>query len=163
MTLEELQGLFPDATSETWHQHSNGGGWVENTARVDESAYVGEDARVHGSAQVHGNAQVRGSARVCGNAQVHGNALVYGSAQVCGDIWIINPLHIHGTRHTVTTCKYGFLQIGCYSESIKWWKKHYKAVGRMEGYSKEQIAEYGLYIALAEDWFKIHGLNEKGE
>ena len=48
MTLQELQILFPNATESTWHHHSNGGGWVENTARVDLSAYVGPNARVFG-------------------------------------------------------------------------------------------------------------------
>ena len=40
------------------HQHTNGGGWVADTARVDDSAYVGPDARVSGNAQVSGNAKI---------------------------------------------------------------------------------------------------------
>lgn len=28
------------------HQHPNGGGWVEDTAKVDELVYVGDKARV---------------------------------------------------------------------------------------------------------------------
>ena len=54
MTLSELQFTFPDATLETWHQHSNGGGWVENTATVDDTAFVGPDAVVSGDARVSG-------------------------------------------------------------------------------------------------------------
>ena len=34
------------------HQHLNGGGWVADTASVDETAYVGPDARVFGNAKV---------------------------------------------------------------------------------------------------------------
>lgn len=34
------------------HQHTNGGGWVANTATVRESVYVGPDARVFGDARV---------------------------------------------------------------------------------------------------------------
>ena len=58
MTLQDLQKLFPEASESTWHQHPNGGGWVENTARVDASAYVGPDAVVYGDAWVFGNARV---------------------------------------------------------------------------------------------------------
>jgi len=29
-----------------WHKHSNGGGWVQDTAHVAESAYVGPNAEV---------------------------------------------------------------------------------------------------------------------
>jgi outer membrane murein-binding lipoprotein Lpp len=61
------------------HRHSNGGGWVADTAKVDESAYVGSDAQVYGYAQVSsgacvfGNAQIYGSAKVCGDAMIYGN------------------------------------------------------------------------------------------
>lgn len=55
MTLEQLQKLFPNAISETWHQHSNGGGWVQNTAFVADTAYVGPDALVYGEAWVFGD------------------------------------------------------------------------------------------------------------
>ncbi|KKM21627.1 hypothetical protein LCGC14_1633620, partial [marine sediment metagenome] len=37
MTLKELQKIFPQATKKTWHQHKNGGGWVENTATVENT------------------------------------------------------------------------------------------------------------------------------
>ena len=52
MTLTELQKIFPSATAETWHQHPNGGGWVENTARVSGDAWVFGDAQVFGDDKV---------------------------------------------------------------------------------------------------------------
>ena len=54
--------------AEEQHQHKNGGGWVANTATVEDSVYIGPDA------WVYGNAQVFGDARVYGNAQVFGDA-----------------------------------------------------------------------------------------
>ena len=59
-------------------KHSNGGGWVADTATVADSAYVGPDARVFGDAEVSGNARVSDNARVSGYAKVFGNALVSG-------------------------------------------------------------------------------------
>ena len=56
-----------------WHRHPNGGGWVQDTASVDETAYVGPDAEVSGTAWVYGNARVCGNAWVCGNAEVSGS------------------------------------------------------------------------------------------
>lgn len=47
------------------HRHPNGGGWVADTAHVDESAYVGRRAWVYGKAWVYGEAQVSGEAWVC--------------------------------------------------------------------------------------------------
>ena len=179
-----------------WHKHPNGGGWVEDSAKVDESCYVGPDAWISGNAQVYGyaqvsgdarvsgNAQVYGDARVSGNAQVYGDAWVYGNAQVYGDAWISgnarvygyaqvygdarvsgyacvsgdarvygytweqSPLYIQGTRHALTNSRKGHIAIGCHDYTFAYWKKHYKAIGRKEGYGKEQIEEYGAYIEL---------------
>src|SRR3989304_8511222 len=60
------------------HQHSNGGGWIQNTSSVEAFVFVGPDAQVYGSARAYGSAQV------CGLAQVYGSARVYDSARVCG-------------------------------------------------------------------------------
>ena len=56
------------------HKHPKGGGWVADTATVDETAYVGAEARVFDYAKVFGDARVYGDARVFDNAQVFGNA-----------------------------------------------------------------------------------------
>jgi len=48
-TFDFGNGLVPA------HQHSNGGGWVADTATVSETAYVGPNAVVSGNARVSGN------------------------------------------------------------------------------------------------------------
>ena len=58
------------------HQHSNGGGWVADTATVKDTAYVGLNARVYGNAQVCGNALVFDNACVSGTSRVYGDARV---------------------------------------------------------------------------------------
>ena len=78
------EGLVPA------HRHSNGGGWVADTAYVEDSVYVGEFAKVYGDARVYGNAQV------FGDAQVYGDALVYGNTEVYGNAHISNNLRIYG-------------------------------------------------------------------
>jgi hypothetical protein len=40
------------------------------------------------------------------------------------------------------------LQIGCYEKTFADWKKHYKAIGKTEDYTSEQIKEYGQLIDL---------------
>ena len=42
------------------HQHSNGGGWVADSAYVVASAFVGPDAQVYDNARVFGHAEVYG-------------------------------------------------------------------------------------------------------
>ena len=101
------------------HQHPNGGGWVANTATVDSTAYVDGDARVSGNAQVFGNAQVSGNA------------------------WVLNPLEINGSAHVVTLVSYTQIAIGCQVRTFSDWLKNYKTIGKENGYSFEQIKEYG--------------------
>ncbi len=182
MTLQELQKQFPNATAQTWHQHPNGCGWVQNTAKVEASAYIGENARVSGTAQVSGDAQVYGTAQVSGDArvsgtawvsgtaQVYGNARVYGTAQVSGDAWVsgnawvfgdawtYSPLYIQGTKNALTVCAYGMVAIGCQVHSIKDWKKHGRRIALENGYSKAEVREYAAYVKLAESWMRDKGV-----
>ena len=113
------------------HQHPNGGGWVANTATVDASAFVGRDA------------QVSGNARVSGDAQVFGDANVFGNAQLSGDAWVLNPLTITGSAHSVSLVSYTQIAIGCKIHDFAYWLKNYQTVGKENGYTPEQIKEYG--------------------
>lgn len=92
--------------SVTAHRHLNGGGWVADTAHVDDSVYVSPYARVYeyasvygnvrigNSAQVRGHATVRENACVSGNAVVEGNSLVEGSAILEGNSLICCGTHL---------------------------------------------------------------------
>jgi len=131
MTLDELQKRFPDATAETWHQHPNGGGWVENTAIVDATAYVGTGATI------------------CGDATIGGDAMIGGDARVTRGEWTASPLYIQGTRHSLNMDGDGLLRIGCILKPIAWWLENNVRCGEEHGYTPEQIAEYRRYIELA--------------
>jgi carbonic anhydrase/acetyltransferase-like protein (isoleucine patch superfamily) len=78
------------------HKHSNGGGWVADTAKVDDTAYVGPDAMVYGNAWVYGYAKVFGYAKVCDNAEVAGDAKVYGDARVTGNAEVYGNAKVYG-------------------------------------------------------------------
>ncbi len=128
---------------EEQHQHKNGGGWVANTATVEETAYIGPDARIYGYARISGNSRIYGTTRV------YGNALISGNARVCGGAWKTSPLYIQGSQHAITNCDFGQLSIGCITHSFSEWKKLYKSIGKENGYTPAQIKEYGQLIALA--------------
>ena len=145
MTLADLRRIFPDACEDTWHQHKNGGGWVQNTATVDESVHVGCNAKVSGDAQVYGDAWVSG------NAQVYGNAKVSGDAQVYGDAWDSSPLYIQGSRHSLTHCARGQVRISCYETIfLENWREFYREIALQNRYRDAEIAEYHDYLELFE-------------
>ncbi|WP_233138297.1 DUF6055 domain-containing protein [Fibrobacter sp. UWB2] len=71
---------FNGTTASGYTQHSNGGGWVSNKAKVAATAYVGPDAVVNGGT-ISGNARIEDFAVVNGGT-ISGNAVVRGRALV---------------------------------------------------------------------------------
>lgn len=67
---------------ESYHNHSNGGGLVSDSASVDASVYVAPDAKILGSAKVTGNVRIEDHAVVQDNAVVSDNAVISGYAIV---------------------------------------------------------------------------------
>jgi carbonic anhydrase/acetyltransferase-like protein (isoleucine patch superfamily) len=78
------------------HQHPNGGGWVADTASVEETVYVSTHAAVGGEAMVLGRAQIDGEAQVYDNARVQDYARVSGHAKVSGNAWICSFGRVYG-------------------------------------------------------------------
>ena len=74
MTYDFLDG----AGSVPAHQHSNGGGWVADSAYVAASAFVGPDAKVFGNAWIFDNAWVFDNVSVFDTASVSSNAVAGG-------------------------------------------------------------------------------------
>ena len=126
----------------------SGDAWVYGNTRVYGNARVYGDAQVYGNAQVSGNARVSGNAQVYGNARVSGDARVYGNARVSGDAHTKSPLYIQWHKHSLTLCKKGHIQIGCYCKTFEDWKRDYKKVGKENGYTVTEIKQYGLFIDL---------------
>ena len=128
------------------HQHPNGGGWVANTAHVDESARVYGDAQVYGNAWVYGNARVYGDAWVYGDARVYGDAWVYGDARVYGDAWVYGkvkvektPIVVTGLRYTITICG-KTAHVGCECHAIAKWRKFKpEKIANMDGASATEF------------------------
>ncbi len=79
-----------DGSVRQGHLHTNGGGFVANTATVHPDAWVGPGARVCGYARVTvdnsppNRPRIEHGAIVSGTAHVHGSALVSGDARVSG-------------------------------------------------------------------------------
>lgn len=85
------------------HQHINGGGFVADSARVDDSVYVGPNAAVIGNATVTGNviiddyAMIAENATISGNAYIGDMAMVMGRATVMDNAKVIESACIWGT------------------------------------------------------------------
>lgn len=40
------------------------------------------------------------------------------------------------------------IAIGCHIHDFTYWKEHFKAIGRVEGYSAEEVKEYRHHIGM---------------
>ncbi len=50
--------------------------------------------------------------------------------------------------------KKGVLGIGCQQYDIEHWRKNFKEIGKSDGYTEEQIKEYGRHIRYFYLWHK---------
>ena len=112
-----------------WHQHSNGGGWVKNTATVDATAYVGPNAVVYDTAKVLNYARVEDYAQVLTSAQVRDNAIVSGhavikdSAQIYGNAKVRDWVTVDGNAQVYGNGKvlqhaYVTSHSSCYGDGV---------------------------------------------
>lgn len=96
---------FGDGQKVPAHQHPKGGGWVAESAHVDDDCYVGPYAIVYGTAKVTGNAIINDHAKVYGDARVYGNAKVYGDAQVFDTAQVYNNARVSGNAKIYGDCR----------------------------------------------------------
>ncbi len=74
--------------------HTDGGGFVANTAKVAETAYVGPRARVLGEAQVQDNARITDEAVVQDKALIKDNAVIRDHARVTGESMVSGTVRV---------------------------------------------------------------------
>jgi len=78
------------------HRHGNGGGWVADTAHVDDMVYVGFDASVSGISCVQGYVRIMDSASVAGRSTVRGRVLILDRARVEGHACVEDGVVLRG-------------------------------------------------------------------
>ena len=76
---------------------------------------------------------------------------------------MVSPLNIQGSRHALYAVSLTELGIGCRVYPVTEWLKRYKAIGRANGYTPEEIAEYGLHIKYAAKWLEANRHRILGE
>ena len=134
MTIEQLKEKMPWIDVTEWLQHSNGGGWKHRTAIVPDTVKVPRDASIGDRASIGYRASIGDDMK--------------------------SVLCIQASGHQITTCvPTRDVQIGCYRNTIEWWLQHYEAVGQIEYYTSNQIAEYGALLLAVKAWLDINHPN----
>jgi hypothetical protein len=89
--------------------------------------------------------------------------MVSGNGIVHNDCFKTSPVQIQGTRHFVTQSSYTTITIGCRCHSIEYWLENAEEIGKAEGYTVVQIAEYKKYIALIAEISERQAKERKNE
>ena len=69
--------------------------------------------------------------------------------EVWGGVFEKSTFQVQGSGHFLNISHPNHIQIGCHNHTFEYWKENFRRIGKLEGYSKEQIAEYGKYIEMA--------------
>ncbi|MBO0922329.1 cellulose-binding domain-containing protein [Cellulomonas sp. zg-ZUI222] len=96
-----------DLAAEGGHRHPHGGGWVDDTARVDPAAYVATGAVVRGDAVVGPGVRLEGRAWVEGGAELTGDVVVRDVARVLGSARLSGEVVLGGDAVVGFTCDAG--------------------------------------------------------
>ena len=151
MVIRDVNGEMVEG-----HPHSNGGGFVAETAHVDDTAYVGSEAEVYGKAWVSGEARVYGKAWVSGEAEVSGKAWVSGEARVSGEAEVSGKTKIPDGFNGATfscnswtaTVNEDFVQIGCHAKPVREWLSLTPEEALEMGLPKEFYKPYKAFLEM---------------
>jgi hypothetical protein len=61
-------------------------------------------------------------------------------------------LRLNSTRHAIIAIDSGNVSIGCHRKTLAEWLTVYEDIGRQEGYTEDQIVEYGRHLKYVQKW-----------
>ena len=120
--------VFRDGIERPAHQHSNGGGWVADTATASSEAYIGPRAEVIGGT-------IRGGT-------IEGGNVTRDVTFICGAI----PYPV-----TITD---DFVGVGCQWHSPEHWREHGAEIMIEDGQTPERAA---FFMGLMITFIDLHG------
>lgn len=148
MTFDEMKQLLTHANPANFHQHPNGGGWVEKTATVGSAAYISglicEGANIGERANIGKLASIGEGAKI-------GEGAIFSHSILC----------IQGSRDLLNVYSVTEIAIGCEIHSVEVWLRDSHVIGKEHGYTAAQCAEYRTLLTTAADWMRRMQLTAK--
>ncbi len=135
--------VFRDGIERPAHQHSNGGGWVADTAFAHKDAYIGPRAEVIGGTIWGGT--IEGGTIWGGTIEggtIRGGNVTRDVTFVCGAI-----------PHSVTITD-DFVGVGCQWHSPEHWREHGAEIMMDDGQTPERAA---FFMGLLITFIDLHG------
>lgn len=143
---------------------------VANNAELHDNARIGDDATISDNAKLFNNATLIGKAKMRGQAEAHDNVVIKNVAKVGSlaklyqDIIIDENIMILGGSWSGITVIHGSkfpmwqptpktITVGCATKFISDWQNEYQQFGQENGFTQEEIDEYGIYIQQIADLY----------
>ena len=135
--------VFRDGIERPAHQHSNGGGWVADTATASSEAYIGPRAEVIGGT-IRGGTIWGGTIRggTIWGGTIRGGNVTRDVTFICGAI----PYPV-----TITD---DFVGVGCQWHSPEHWREHGAEIMIEYGQTPERAA---FFMGLLITFIDLHG------
>ena len=108
----------------------------ERSITIGDGARIGDEVCIGDRARIGNEASIGNEARIGYRASIGKTIFITGSR---------NPVNYYGLD---------VIHIGCIRKTIAEWQEQYREVGREDGYSYEQIREYGAYIQMIAELHK---------
>ena len=174
MTWDEIKKLHPwlPESSEGWHQHANGGGWVRDSVKVPDAVVVGERALIYGSTIKGGTiwgGTIWGGTINGGTIEggtINGGTIWDGTIEggtIRGGTITFSPLLIFGSRYFVGYAGDGLVASGCIAKPLAWWLENVERCAEEHGYTPTEQREYRMHIEHVAAWMRLHGLDKAAQ
>lgn len=143
---------------------------VTDNAELHDNAIIGDDATISDKAKAFNNSKIIGHAKMRGQAEIYDNVIVKskgkigGTAKLYQDIVIDEDVMIlggswsgvtiiNGSKHTVWQPTPKTITVGCATKFISDWQNEYQSFGEENGFTQDEIDEYGAYIQQIADLY----------
>ena len=113
------------------------GAWVSIGAWVR----IGQGARIGERARIGEESSIGARAKICAWAKIGERARIGDGAE-----FKKSPLAVQGSRGIAIQHSPGKIAVECEVHTYAQWKRHYKSIGKANGYTPEEIEEYGRIL-----------------
>jgi UDP-3-O-[3-hydroxymyristoyl] glucosamine N-acyltransferase len=122
-------------------------------ARIGEGASIGEVASIGARARIGEGASIGACASIGEGAGIGARANIGEGASIGAraniGVWAKfekSPLAVQGSKHIAIQHSDGKIAVGCQVYTHAQWNRHYKSIGNANGYTPEEIEEYGRIL-----------------
>ena len=114
---------------------------------VSPRCFIGSHSVLKSNVTLQGNVTIGPEAFLGVGCLVNDKVVIPAHMRIGHHIHVLStPTCISGSRHSCYWFEPGILAIGCEQHFIEYWLYHHQEIGKGNGYSVEQSAEYYTYI-----------------